>query len=62
MAAKLTRLTHKIAIQLHLAAESCTICNSHSRRPVRKLLNIPSYIDVEICLTAKPMQLGRWSN
>jgi hypothetical protein len=26
MAAKLTRLTHKIAIQLHLVAESCTIC------------------------------------
>jgi hypothetical protein len=25
MAAKLTRLTHKIAIQLHLVAESCTI-------------------------------------
>jgi len=25
MAAKLTRLTHKIAIQLYLVAESCTI-------------------------------------
>jgi hypothetical protein len=25
MAAKLTRLTHKIAIQLHLVAESCII-------------------------------------
>jgi hypothetical protein len=25
MTAKLTRLTHKIAIQLHLVAESCTI-------------------------------------
>jgi len=37
MAAKLTRLTHKIAIQLHLAAGSCTICSSRSRRPVRKL-------------------------
>jgi len=24
MAAKLTRLTHKVAIQLHLVAESCT--------------------------------------
>jgi hypothetical protein len=32
MAAKLTRLTHKISIQLHLVAESCTICSSHSRR------------------------------
>jgi hypothetical protein len=39
MAAKLTRLTHKIAIQLHLVAESCTICNSLSWRPVRKLLD-----------------------
>jgi hypothetical protein len=37
MTAKLTRLTHKIAIQLHLVAESYTICNSRSRRPVRKL-------------------------
>jgi hypothetical protein len=26
MAAKLTRLTHKIVIQLLLVAESCTIC------------------------------------
>jgi hypothetical protein len=44
MAAKLTRPTHKIAIQLHLMAESCTICSSRSRRPVRKLLGTPSYI------------------
>jgi hypothetical protein len=44
MAAKLTRLTHKIAIQLHLVAESCTICSSRSTRPVRKLLDTPSYI------------------
>jgi len=36
MAAKLTRLTHKIAIQLNLVAESCTIQSSRSRRPVRK--------------------------
>jgi hypothetical protein len=42
MAAKLIRLTHKIAIQLHLVAESCTICSSWSRRPVRKLLDTPS--------------------
>jgi hypothetical protein len=39
MAVKLTRLTHKIAIQLHLVAKSCTICISSSRRPVRKLLD-----------------------
>jgi hypothetical protein len=44
MEAKLTRLTHKIAIQLHLVAESCTICSSRSRRPVRKLLYTPSYV------------------
>jgi hypothetical protein len=43
MAAKLTKLTHKIAIQLHLVAEGCTICSSRSRRPVRKLLDTPSY-------------------
>jgi len=43
MAAKLTRLTHKIAIQLHVVAGSCTICSSRSRRTVRKLLDTPSY-------------------
>jgi hypothetical protein len=42
MAAKITRLTHKIAIQLHVVAESCTICSSRSRRLVRKLLDTPS--------------------
>jgi len=35
MTAKLTRMTHTIAIQLHLEAESCAICSSRSRRPVR---------------------------
>jgi hypothetical protein len=39
MAAKLTRLTYKIAIQLHLVAESCTVCSSRSRRPVRKFMD-----------------------
>jgi hypothetical protein len=43
MAAKLIRLTHKIAIQLHLVAEICTICSSRTRRPVRKLLDTLSY-------------------
>jgi hypothetical protein len=28
MAVKLAGLTHKIAIQLHLVADSCTICSS----------------------------------
>jgi hypothetical protein len=40
MTAKLTRLTHKM-IQLHLVAESCTICISCSRRPAWKLLDTP---------------------
>jgi hypothetical protein len=44
MAAKLTILAHKIAIQLHLVAESCTICSSRSRQPVRKLLDTLSYM------------------
>jgi len=44
MAAKLTRLAHKVAIQLHLVGESCTLCSSRSRRPVRKLLVTPSYV------------------
>jgi hypothetical protein len=46
MEAKLTRLTHRIAIQLNLVAESCTICSSRSRQPVRKLLDTPSYRNV----------------
>jgi hypothetical protein len=44
MVAKLTRLTHKITIKLHLVAKSCTIYSSRSRRPVRKLLGTPSYM------------------
>jgi len=42
MAAKLSRLTHKIAIQLYLVAASCTICSSHYRWSVRKLVDTPS--------------------
>jgi hypothetical protein len=34
-AAKLTRLTHRITTQLHLVAETWTVCSSGSRRPVR---------------------------
>jgi hypothetical protein len=49
-AAKLTILTHKTAIQLHLVAESCTICCSRSRRPVRKLLVTPLYFDKVVVL------------
>jgi hypothetical protein len=50
MAEKLTRLAHKIAIQLRLAAESSTICSSRSRRPVRKLFDTPSYVDIALNL------------
>jgi hypothetical protein len=57
MAAKLTRLTHKIAIQLHLVAESCSICSSRSSRPVQKLLDTPSYILVWESFT--PLQTTR---
>jgi hypothetical protein len=46
MAAKLTGLTHRITIQLYLVAESCTIRSSRSRRPIRKLLDIPSYTNM----------------
>jgi len=44
MAAKLTRLTHNIAKQLHLVSESSTICSFRSRWPVRKILDTPSYL------------------
>jgi hypothetical protein len=44
MAAKLTRLTYRIVIQMHVVAESCTICSSRSRQPVCKLLDTPSYV------------------
>jgi hypothetical protein len=40
---KTHRLTHEKAIQLHLVAENCTIYRSRYRRPVRKLLDTPSY-------------------
>jgi hypothetical protein len=45
MVTKITRLTHKIAIQLHLVAESCTIFSYRSRWPVPKLLDTPSYCE-----------------
>jgi hypothetical protein len=57
MAAKLTRLTHKIEIRLHLVAESCTICSSRSRRPVRKLLVTPSYITFDVKSRTRVTQL-----
>jgi len=45
MVAKLTKLTHKIAILLHLVAESYTICSCHSRWPVQKVLDTPLYVN-----------------
>jgi hypothetical protein len=59
-AAKLIRLTQKIAIRLHLVAESCTICSSRSRRPVRKLLDTLSYagrkLVIGLSMTIEPHQ------
>jgi len=52
MVAKLIRLTHKVAIQLHLVADECTICSSRSRQPVRKLLDTTSYVN---CLYVQTM-------
>jgi hypothetical protein len=55
MATYLTRLTHKIRIQLHVVAESCTTCSSYSRRPVRELLDTPSYSsEVKECVKLYP--------
>jgi hypothetical protein len=54
MAVKLTRVTHKRAILVHLVAESCTICSSRSRRPVRKLFDTPSYINLCSWLSVRP--------
>jgi hypothetical protein len=43
MAAKLTRLTHKIAIQLQIVAKNYTVPSSRFRWPVPELLDTPSY-------------------
>jgi len=53
MAAKLTRLAHKMAIQLDLVAESCIVCSSPYRRPVRNLFDISSYVEYT---TANPRE------
>jgi hypothetical protein len=57
-AAKLTILAHKIAIQLHLLAESCTSCSARSRRPVRKLFDTPLYTGSEAYPASYPMDIG----
>jgi hypothetical protein len=53
IATKLTKLTHKIAIQLHLLAKSCTIHSSRSRRPVRKLLDTHLFAYGRIDMTSQ---------
>jgi len=55
MAAKLTRQTHKVAIQLHLVAQSCTICSSCSRQSVWKLFDVPLYM-VKIWILSLPRE------
>jgi len=60
MAAKLTRMTHKISIQLHPVAKSWTICSSRSRRPVRKLLDSPPYT-LFLCCPAY-IEISQWAD
>jgi len=60
MATELNRLANKIAIQLHLVAESCTICCYCSRWPVQKLLDATSYLTQvwcprEFCIIPEPL-------
>jgi hypothetical protein len=43
MGARLTGLTHRVAMRLRLVAGSFAVCGSRSGRPVRKLLDTPSY-------------------
>jgi hypothetical protein len=66
MATKLIRLTHKIAAQLHLVAESCIVCSSRSRRPDRKLLDTPSYVyalqQQRHWKTQNRKECGKWCN
>jgi hypothetical protein len=52
MAANLTRLNHKISIQVQVVAVSCSVCNSSTRRPVRKRLGTPSYCEIFLSLRA----------
>jgi hypothetical protein len=62
MVAKLTRLTHKTAIQLNLEADTCTICSPLSKLPVRKLLDISSYVHFyNICCVHIPKQYLSWT-
>jgi len=59
MAAKLTRLTYRIAIQLYIVAESCTICSSCPRQPVRKLLDTSLYKE-RVCHHKRWVNWVKW--
>jgi hypothetical protein len=59
MAVELTGLNQKIGTKLHLVAESCTICSSRSRRPVRNLFVTPSYW---VGLRAGLDPMAKWKN
>jgi hypothetical protein len=61
MAAKLTRLTHKIAIQIHLVAKCCNICSSRFRRTVRELLDTHSYDLQLVSVSCSVKRLKLWS-
>jgi len=61
MAAKLTRMTYKIAIELHLVAESYTICSSPSRLPVKRLLDTPSYVGQAVSLRSSCLCMWTWN-
>jgi hypothetical protein len=60
MVVRLTRLTHKMAIELYLMAESSTSCSSRSRRPVRKLLNTSWYFFNLRKMLEKPNIADEW--
>jgi hypothetical protein len=65
MAVKLTRMTHKIAIQLHLVVKSFTTWSSRSRWPVRKLLDtlVLCFKAYGICHTSSHTHLhDHWSS
>jgi hypothetical protein len=60
MVSKITILAHKIAIQLHLVAESCTICSYRSRRPVWKLSETPTNMEEGVAYSKGFERLGQF--
>jgi len=53
MVVELTRLTHKIVIQLQLVAESCTIYSSHSSWPASP--ETLGYTLICVCVCVRPI-------